>query len=639
MSAAKCAVNGMDISAWLRGLGLERYEQAFRENAIDEAILPKLTAEDLRDLGVTAVGHRRILLDAIAALRAETFRDTTEHSVEPDRSWSYFNRSACYLAFAVVGLAVGALAPRAPRLAAAALAVCLGLVLAWALLGKVVPDLDPDGERVARLRGSLGYWNALAFVAAMAVPVSLWAAARREHPHPARAAGAVLFFLATVALLLTYSRGGALVALGALGLWLVLGSPRLESVVAALGAGAAGLAVAIVGFALPGVSEERQPEDVRADDGLLFGLAIVVGAVLVFGAAYLASRRDARRPLEAHVRRRLGRAAGLAAAALFVAVLALGVVRAGSPVDWVGDAVSEFSEPINPSVEDDPVRFAELSSNTRWSWWEDALEVFREHPVVGAGAGAYDVARRPFRDDTLAPVEPHSLPLQFLAELGVVGILLIGTAAVAAAVGIAAALRGAEGPDRPAVAALTVLAAAYALHGLIEFSWDYVALSGPVFLVVGLLLGRGVSAPPARLGWFSGGAAAAVVAAMLFSLAAPWLSARKVEDARAAIERPDESARLAEDAHDLNPLAVEPLFLWADAEAARGDVAAARRLYVRAVELQPENARTWRELGEFELEARRDFVRAERYLARARELDPQDPATEDLLAELRARQP
>jgi class 3 adenylate cyclase/predicted ATPase len=76
----------MDISAWLRGLGLERYEQAFRENAIDEAILPKLTTEDLRDLGVTTVGHRRILLDAIAALRAETFRATVEHSVEPDRS-------------------------------------------------------------------------------------------------------------------------------------------------------------------------------------------------------------------------------------------------------------------------------------------------------------------------------------------------------------------------------------------------------------------------------------------------------------------------------------------------------------------------------------------------------------------------
>ncbi|UVO27042.1 adenylate/guanylate cyclase domain-containing protein [Bradyrhizobium arachidis] len=75
----------MNISAWLRGLGLERYGQAFRDNAIDEAILPTLTAEDLRDLGVTAVGHRRILLNAIAALRVDTFRDTTEQPVEPKR--------------------------------------------------------------------------------------------------------------------------------------------------------------------------------------------------------------------------------------------------------------------------------------------------------------------------------------------------------------------------------------------------------------------------------------------------------------------------------------------------------------------------------------------------------------------------
>ena len=76
----------MDVSVWLRSLGLERYSQAFRENAIDEASLPKLTAEDLRDLGVTAVGHRRILLDAIAALRTEPRCEATEHSVEPDRS-------------------------------------------------------------------------------------------------------------------------------------------------------------------------------------------------------------------------------------------------------------------------------------------------------------------------------------------------------------------------------------------------------------------------------------------------------------------------------------------------------------------------------------------------------------------------
>jgi class 3 adenylate cyclase/predicted ATPase len=61
----------MDIAEWLRGLGLARYERAFRENAIDGALLPNLTAEDLRDLGITLVGHRRRLLDAIAALRKD----------------------------------------------------------------------------------------------------------------------------------------------------------------------------------------------------------------------------------------------------------------------------------------------------------------------------------------------------------------------------------------------------------------------------------------------------------------------------------------------------------------------------------------------------------------------------------------
>ncbi len=60
----------MDIAAWLRGLGLEQYEQAFRENEIDEKILPGLTADDLKDLGVLLVGHRRRLLDAIVALSA-----------------------------------------------------------------------------------------------------------------------------------------------------------------------------------------------------------------------------------------------------------------------------------------------------------------------------------------------------------------------------------------------------------------------------------------------------------------------------------------------------------------------------------------------------------------------------------------
>src|SRR5215467_7215873 len=61
----------MEIGTWLRRLGLERYELAFQENEIDWETLPKLTAEDLKDLGIVLGGHRRKLLDAISALDAE----------------------------------------------------------------------------------------------------------------------------------------------------------------------------------------------------------------------------------------------------------------------------------------------------------------------------------------------------------------------------------------------------------------------------------------------------------------------------------------------------------------------------------------------------------------------------------------
>src|SRR5579863_1894281 len=74
----RCANRGaaMDVAGWLRRLGLEQYEAAFCDNEIDDAVLPSLTAEDLKDLGVGVIGHRRKLLDAIAAVRAEASAPT-----------------------------------------------------------------------------------------------------------------------------------------------------------------------------------------------------------------------------------------------------------------------------------------------------------------------------------------------------------------------------------------------------------------------------------------------------------------------------------------------------------------------------------------------------------------------------------
>ena len=70
----------VDIGEWLHGLGLQQYEQVFRENAIDDAVLPELTADDLKDLGVSLVGHRRKLFAAIAALRSKSGSETREEA-------------------------------------------------------------------------------------------------------------------------------------------------------------------------------------------------------------------------------------------------------------------------------------------------------------------------------------------------------------------------------------------------------------------------------------------------------------------------------------------------------------------------------------------------------------------------------
>src|SRR5215471_17614911 len=80
-----CAHRGaaMDVGGWLRRLGLEHYEAAFRENRIDDTVLPSLTAEDLKDLGVGFVGDRRKLLNAIAALRAEANAPTSLSDAPP----------------------------------------------------------------------------------------------------------------------------------------------------------------------------------------------------------------------------------------------------------------------------------------------------------------------------------------------------------------------------------------------------------------------------------------------------------------------------------------------------------------------------------------------------------------------------
>jgi O-Antigen ligase len=550
-------------------------------------------------------------------------------SLDPDRSWAYTNRGLVYLAFAGLGLFAGAVLPRAPRAVAVSLAVLLTGVLGWALLGKVVPSLFPDGGRLARLRSPVGYWNALALLADMAVALGLWLAARREHRHAVRISGVVLLYAAVVSILLAYSRAGVLVAIVVVAVWLAVSPERLESLVACgLAAGAGG---AIAGWAVtrPGVAHDAQPYSTRVHDGAIFGVVFLVGAaILVFAAASLL-RADAESPLTSKQRSEYVRISLVGVAVLAVLLFAGSTIKAGGPGGWLHDRVHEFTSQAN--VSEGPRRVTSFSSNHRWAWWKESWSSFLDHPLNGTGAGSFVLVHRPRRSTSLdVTTEPHNVPLQFLGETGIVGFFLFGGLVAAAALGIRATVRRLDEDERPAALALALGALAYLLWSIVDFDWDYVAVTGPAFFVAGVLLAAGQPAPRAaarQVLWAAGSLLVALAAAL--SLLSPWFSEKRLEASLNDYQRGRLGPSLAavREAHSYDPLALDPLLVWAGIEGSAGNIPEAKRLYRKAVRLKPKDAEAWFEFGVFELKVDCFPARAYEYLNRSYTLDPFGPTS------------
>ncbi len=369
----------------------------------------------------------------------------------------------------------------------AGLAVLVGLVLAWSLAGKVVPSLFPDGARVARLRNPVGYWNSLALVAATAVPLGLWLARRRAGTGGSSGRRErCSLYLAELVVVLTYSRAGIAVAALAALAWLALSRERLESLVVLVLATPVAALVALWAFSRPAITDDLQPYADRVDDGAWFGVLLCVGAAVVCAVAFaiggLAVSEERRRAYTM----RLGAVLAVVALAAVAAVL----VRNG------GAIADEFRGTPGKEVTQDPTRLAELSSSNRWTWWKEAWSLFEDAPAGGKGAATFEIARRGIRSGSIVTTEPHDLPIQFLAETGVVGFLLLLGLIGAGVTASISALRRA-GPERGAVAALAIGVGAYAVHSLVDIHWDFVAVSAPAFFSLGVLAGLGAALAPA----------------------------------------------------------------------------------------------------------------------------------------------
>jgi len=528
-------------------------------------------------------------------------------SVAPDRSWAELDRTLVFAAFLVVGLLLGASGTSACRWAAAALVAGLGAAVVWALAGKAIPALFPDGGRAARLRDPIGYWNALALAADVLLVLALRLAAS-SRSRAAAAGGAMLAYAATVAVLLAASRAGVAAAVLGVALWIWLCRDRVEAALLALAASLPAVAVAAWAFSRPALVDDAYPHADRVADGAWFGLVLLAGAGLVT----LAALELKRRPLAPAARRTISRVlAGLAVGAILVATVAT-VLGAGRIAD-------EFR---GGEVTNDPDRLGSLSSNNRLDWWGEAWDIFRADTFVGAGAGSFEVARKRYRETASAVTQPHSVPLQFLAGTGLVGLALFVAFVAAAAAAATAARRRLEGGERDAAAALSVALALWLVHALVDYHWDFVAVTGPVVFAAGALAAAG---RPARASArpLAAAASVALTVAAAASAVTPWLAARSVREVGVALDRGDLAAAAdsARRARSLDPLALAPLFARARVEEVRRDPEAALASYKEAVGLQPENPETWYELGLYEFD-RGDRCSAYVHLNEAYTLDP-----------------
>ncbi len=514
-----------------------------------------------------------------------------EGSIEPDRRWDYANRALVYLLFAVVGTFVAG----HTKDLMVGLAAVLGAVCVWALAGKVVPALYEDYGRIARLRGPVGYWNSLALLGDIALPIALCLATRWRVP------GVLLLYGWIVAIGLTYSRGGVVVGVIVVAAWVVLSRAWADALGALVAAGIPAAGALAVAFTLAGVTDDAQTHTTRVHDGILFGVVLLLDAAI---AAALA-RFEPPAPTEALRKGALALVAVVAAAAIVV-----GALHAHS---WWNSFTSTNAAEISNSKD----RFADLGSNHRWSWWTQAGKAFEAHPFAGTGAGSFHYTNLRYRTTVLdVTQEPHDLPLQFLSETGIVGlVLLLATFGWLIAVG-----RRRPGPQL----ALALALPAFFLHALLDIDWDFAAVAAPVFLIAGALVARPAVRRPSFFAVLSSSGLAFAIAASLFSV---WLSDRWTGEAEGLLGTNNPKAvQLLDRARSLDPLSVQTILDESTAKQALGNRSDAYALLKKATDVQPESEDAWYALGLFNYQTRNCAYLALSNFERAYELNSQDPS-------------
>jgi tetratricopeptide (TPR) repeat protein len=319
----------------------------------------------------------------------------------------------------------------------------------------------------------------------------------------------------------------------------------------------------------------------------------------------------------------LSRAASWAAASVVVALAVAGVAAAG-PVEafrTFKEPPGEFSQPRG-----DLVRAHLLSGggSGRWQFWTAAVDEFRSRPLAGRGAGSYESWWAQHGELAYFVRDAHSLYLELLAELGLLGLGLLLGAFAAALVGGLVNLRRADASGRPALVALTAAFGAYAFAAGIDWMWETTVVSLVGIACLGLLVARDGPRVRTPLGVRAAVAAAAVLVVVLQAVVL--LAGLQLDDSRLAARRGEltRARSLALRARDLEPWAASPYLQLALVAEETGDLASARARIREALRRDGSAWRLW--LVAARLETKDGAVaEARRSLARAVGLNPRSP--------------
>jgi hypothetical protein len=518
------------------------------------------------------------------------------------------------------------------------LALAVAGVGVLALSQRLFPDLLPADDltrdlptAATRLTYPLGYWNGLAILLGLGVPLLLrsavtarltvWRAAALS-PVPVLAAG----------IYLTSSRGGAAVAVVGGLAFVALAWQRLHALLAlVLGAAGSVGAVAVL-HAHPALVDGpfggAGARDAGATAALLIAaLCLAVGAVY----ALLSVRTPARF--------RVPVVGWIAAAVLLVVA-----VLVADPAARLRSFKAVPPDTGNTGAVAISAHLTGGGGSGRWQFWGAALDQFSAHPLAGGGAGSYESWWAQHGSIDWFVRNAHSLWLETLGELGMIGLLLLSGTFVVALVAGAARLRVGSGEERTTVAALIAVVIAFVVGSALDWVWQLPVVPIVALAALGLLVGpataaragRAETAPPPAADSSAprplspgplrfGARAALVLVAWLVVVvqAIPFLADQEVGASRRAAARGDIPAAVdhARSAQAVEPWASSPRLQLALAYEELGNNPPARRHLARAIERDSEDWRLRVVDARLAVKAG-DIPAARRALARARSLNP-----------------